>query len=76
MVCNNLAKISISKNLAHHDRTKHVELDRHFIKKKVEAGILNLIYTPTNHQMADVKTKALSIIKFGELNSTMRMINI
>lgn len=76
VVCDNLAETSISKNLVHHDRTRHVELDRHFIKEKVEAGMLNLIYTPTNHQVADVKTEALSIIKFEELNSTMGMINI
>ena len=29
---NNQSAISIAKNLVHHDKTKHVEIDRHFIK--------------------------------------------
>ena len=41
--CNNLATISIAKNPVHHDRTKHVELDRHFIKEKAEAVIIDLV---------------------------------
>ncbi|PON56891.1 hypothetical protein TorRG33x02_295100, partial [Trema orientale] len=49
----------LQKNPVHHDRTKHVELDRHFIKEKAEEGILNLIYTPTSSQVADILTKAL-----------------
>ncbi|RVW93499.1 Retrovirus-related Pol polyprotein from transposon RE1 [Vitis vinifera] len=32
--CNNLVAINIAKNLVHHDRTQHVELDHHLIKEK------------------------------------------
>ena len=74
--CDNLAAISIAKNPAHHDRTKHVELDRHFIKEKAEEGIINLIYIPTHLQVADILTKALPRIKFEELTSKLGMINI
>ena len=38
MFCDNQATISISHNPIHHDRTKHVEIDQHFIKEKVENG--------------------------------------
>lgn len=38
MFCDNQATISISHNPVHHDRTKHVEIDQHFIKEKVENG--------------------------------------
>ena len=40
MFCDNQTAISIAKNLVHHDRTKHVKVDRHFIKKKVEEGLI------------------------------------
>lgn len=74
--CDNLAAISIAKNPVHHDRTKHVEIDRHFIKEKVESRILNLIYTPTHLQVADILTKALSRVKFEDFKSKLGMINI
>lgn len=36
MFYDNQATISIAKNLTHHDLPKHVEIDHHFIKEKIE----------------------------------------
>ena len=70
MVCDNQAAISIAKNPMHHDRTKHVELDRHFVKEKIE-GTVALVYTPSGLQTTDILTKALPRIKFEELKSKL-----
>ncbi|KAL9268952.1 ATP-dependent zinc metalloprotease FTSH, chloroplastic-like protein [Drosera capensis] len=42
VLCDNKAAIEIVKNPVYHDRTKRVEIDRHFIKEKVEEGILSV----------------------------------
>ena len=35
LYCDSKVAISIAHNLVQHDRTKHVEIDRHFIKEKL-----------------------------------------
>ena len=36
---NNQTATSIAKNPIHHDHTKHVEIDRHFVNEKIEEGV-------------------------------------
>ncbi|KAK2981314.1 hypothetical protein RJ640_007015 [Escallonia rubra] len=43
LYCDNKATINIANNPVQHDRTKHVEIDRHFIKEKIEAGTPSLL---------------------------------
>ena len=57
--CDNKSAISIAHNLVQHDQTKHVEIDRHFIKEKLESESICTPYVPTRHQLADVLNKGL-----------------
>ncbi|CAL8134140.1 unnamed protein product [Prunus armeniaca] len=43
-----------------HDRTKHVEVDRHFIKQKLEAKVFQFPFVKSEDQLADILTKAIS----------------
>ncbi|XP_039050915.1 ethylene-responsive transcription factor ERF015-like [Hibiscus syriacus] len=52
--------ISMSVNPIYHAKTKHVELDVHFVREKVVANKLKVNYVPSLHQVADGFTKALS----------------
>ena len=48
LCCDNQVAISIAHNPVHHDRTKHVEVDQHFIKEKIESGVIIMINVPSN----------------------------
>ena len=43
----NKSTINIAHNLVHHDRTKNVEIDRHFIKEKLESGLICTPFVPS-----------------------------
>ncbi|KAL6335916.1 hypothetical protein AAG906_003541 [Vitis piasezkii] len=76
LLCDNQAAISITKNPVHHDQTKHVKIDHHFIKEKIDSGIIALLHTPTRHQILNILTKALPWTNFEDLSSKLGMINI
>nr|GEZ36571.1 putative copia-type protein [Tanacetum cinerariifolium] len=58
IICDNKAAIQIFENPVQHDRTKHIEVDRHFIKEKLENGIIELLFVRSKDQLADILTKA------------------
>ena len=59
LFCDNKAAISISENPVQHDRNKHVEIDRHFMKEKLEKKIISLPFVRSKDQLADILTKAI-----------------
>ena len=56
LYCDNKVAISIAHNPVQHDRTKHVEIDRHFIKEKLSSGIICILFVKSGDQVADVLT--------------------
>ena len=69
-------KVVIAHNLALHDRTKHVEVDKHFIKERLENGLIVMPYIPTIEQVADILTKGLPKKQFDDLVSKLVMNDI
>ena len=60
LYCDNKAAISISGNPVQHDRTKHVQIDRRFIKEKLDKGIVCLPFVRSKDQLVDTLTKAVT----------------
>ena len=74
--CDNKAAISIAHNPVLHDRTKHVEVDKHFIKEKIESRHICMTYVPTDEQVPDILTKGLPRKQFEKLTSKLAMEDI
>jgi len=62
--CDKLTTKSMAENPVDHSRTKHIGVDVHFVREKVENGKVEIKYVPTAEQVADVFTKGLSRDRF------------
>ena len=74
--CDNKAAISIDHNPVLHDRTKHIEVDKHFIEEKIKAGTICVPYLPTLEQIVNVLTKGLPKNQFDRLIDKLAMEDI
>ena len=75
LYCDTKSAISIAHNPVQHDRTKHIEVDRHFIKEKLDSGLICTPYVPSQGQLADIFTKGLSCPFFERMVSKLGMEN-
>lgn len=74
--CDNKAAIAIAHNPVLHERTKHVEVDKHFIKEKLDSGLICMPYISSDDQTADILTKGLHRRQFIRLVNKLSMEDI
>jgi len=63
--------IALAKNPTHYSRTKHIDIQHHFIREKLESGEIGLKYCPTPDMVVDVLTKALAKERHQNLTRSM-----
>nr|GEX93053.1 ribonuclease H-like domain-containing protein [Tanacetum cinerariifolium] len=68
--CDNKATIQIAANPVMHEKTKHIDLDVHFVKEKVASGLIKTVKVDTKCQVADIFTKALGSFQHNVLMKT------
>lgn len=71
--CDNSGAIALATNPVFHNRTKHVEVDVHFIREKVLAKQVEVSYVPAVDQVADIFTKPLAEARFCFLRQKLKL---
>ncbi|GKA76032.1 ribonuclease H-like domain-containing protein [Tanacetum coccineum] len=69
--CDNVSDVYMSANLVQHQRTKHIEIDIHFVRDMVTAGQVRVLHVPSRFQYADIFTKRLHSALFEEFRSNL-----
>jgi hypothetical protein len=73
--CDNVSAVYLSTNPVQHQRTKHVEIDLHFVRDRVAVGDVRILHVPTTSQFADIFTKGLPSSTFAEFRSSLNIIS-
>ena len=70
-MCDNQGCIALANNSTHHFCTKHIDVQHHFIREKLENQEIFLKYCPTEDMIVDMLTKLLAKYKHQPLTKAM-----
>ncbi|GKA04225.1 hypothetical protein Tco_0677006 [Tanacetum coccineum] len=73
LYCDNKSAIALCCNNIQHSRAKHIDVRYHFIKERVENGIVGLYFVQTEYQLADIYIKPLPRERFNFLIEKLGM---
>nr|GEW82327.1 putative reverse transcriptase, RNA-dependent DNA polymerase [Tanacetum cinerariifolium] len=76
MYIDNEITTCIVKNLVFHSKTKHIEIRHHFIKDSYEKKLIQVIKIHTDHNVADLLTKAFDVSRFNFLVASIGLFNL
>lgn len=71
--CDNLGATYLSVNPVFHARTKHVEIDFHFVRERVANKLLDIRFIPTGDQLAYAFTKAVSSTRLRDFRHNLNL---
>jgi histone deacetylase 1/2 len=71
--CDNIGATYLSANPVFHARTKHIEVDYHFVRERVAQRLLSIGFVPTGDQVADGFTKPLSVRQLEMFRNNLNM---
>ncbi|GAU30708.1 hypothetical protein TSUD_39320 [Trifolium subterraneum] len=73
LLCDNISAVSLAHNPILHSRTKHIELDIHFVREKVLSKQLNVRHVSAADQLADPLTKPLSPSNYSTIKTKLKV---
>ncbi|XP_020686945.1 uncharacterized protein LOC110102803 [Dendrobium catenatum] len=69
--CDNISAIALSRNPIFHARTKHIEIDHHFISDHINRKAIEVAHINSADQPADILTKPITGKRFSELRTKL-----
>jgi hypothetical protein len=73
--CDNLGATYLSANPVFHARTKHIEIDFHFVREKVALGALDVRFIASGDQIADIFTKPVTTQLLSRFSSNLNLVH-
>jgi len=73
--CDNLGAKYLSANPVFHARTKHIEIDYHFVRERVAQKLLDIRFINSGDQLADGFTKVISAQKMREFRFNLNLVS-
>ncbi|KAJ9549163.1 hypothetical protein OSB04_021706 [Centaurea solstitialis] len=71
--CDNVSAMYLASNPVQHQRTKHVEIDLHFVRERVAIGHVRVLHVPSAYQYADIFTKGLPSSLFLDFRNSLNI---
>ena len=71
LYCDNQSALALAKNPVQHQRSKDIDVKYHFIRGEVQKGYVQLIYVPSEKNMADIFTKGMTNVKLKSFSDSL-----
>jgi hypothetical protein len=75
LLCDNKSAIRMADNPVEHSRTKHIDIQHHFLRDHQQKGDIEVFYISTENQLVDIFTKPLDEKTFCRLCSELNVLD-
>jgi hypothetical protein len=75
LLCDNESAIRMADNPVEHSRTKHIDIQHHFLRDHQQKGDIEIAYVSTHNQLADIFTKPLDEKTFSKFRNELNILD-